>query len=154
MDPAKTFYNTCLELHTKDTSWTVFKKVFRERFRDVHSDQHHFTRLQTARQAKNGGPLEYADRCKGLARKLMSKVNRPRAQHIYRENADRMRLASFFAGLSGVVGRQVRYPKPRTLQGALNLALAVDEPERQVRRNETFDKLLDEFFRPVTSVSK
>jgi len=129
-DPAKTFYNTCLELHTKDASWPDFKKVFRERFRDIHSDQYHFTRLQTARHAKNEGPLEFADRYKGLAQKVMRKVNEPRAQQIHRENADRMCLASFVAGLSGVVGRQVRYAHPRTLQEVWNLALAVDEADR------------------------
>jgi hypothetical protein len=144
-DPARTFYNTCLELHTKDASWPDFKKVFRERFRDIHSDQYHFTSLQTARQAKNEEPLEFADRCKGLAQKVMSKVNDPRAQQIHRENADRMCLASFVAGLSGVVGRQVRYAHPRTLQEALNLPLAVDEAERQERRNETFYTRSDEF---------
>jgi len=44
-------------------------------------------------------------------------------------NADRMCLASFVAGLSGVVGRQLRYAHPRTLQVALNLALAVEDAE-------------------------
>ena len=52
------------------------------------------------------------------------------AQQIHRENADRMCLASFVAGLSGVVGRQVRYAHPRTLQEVWNLALAVDEADR------------------------
>ena len=60
----------------------------------------------------------------------MSKVNDPRAQQIHRENADRMCLGSFVAGLSGVVGRQLRYAHPRTLQEVLNLALAVDEADR------------------------
>jgi len=55
-----------------------------------------------------------------------------------------MYLASFVAGLSGVVGSQVRYAHPRTLQEALNLALAVDEAERQERRNETFCTRSDE----------
>jgi len=55
-----------------------------------------------------------------------------------------MCLASFVAGLSGVVSRQVRYTHPRTLHEALNLALAVDEAERQERRNETFCTRSDE----------
>jgi len=119
--------------------------VFRKRFCEVRSDQYHFTRLQTARQAKNDGLLEFADRCKGLAQKVMSKVNEPRAQQIHRENADRMCLASFVAGLSGVVGRQLRYAHSRTLQEAFNLVLAVDKAERQERRNETFYTRSGEF---------
>ena len=55
-DPAKSFHNTCLELHAEGTTWKKFKEVFRHRFRDVHTDQYHFMRLQTARQAKNEGP--------------------------------------------------------------------------------------------------
>lgn len=49
-DPAKSFYNTCSELHTEDTTGQKFKSVFRERFKDVHIDQYHFRRLQMARQ--------------------------------------------------------------------------------------------------------
>ena len=45
-DPAKAFYNACTELHTEDASWQDFKGAFRERFRDVHSDQYHYTLTQ------------------------------------------------------------------------------------------------------------
>jgi len=40
-------------------------------------------------------------------------------------------LASFVAGLNGIVGRQVRYAHPKSLPEALNVALAVDEAEKQ-----------------------
>jgi len=78
----------------------------------VHSDQYHFTKLQTARQANNEGPQKFADRCRRFAEKVMSKANDPIAQRIHSENADRMCLASFVAGLTGVPGRQVRYENP------------------------------------------
>jgi len=71
---------------------------------------------------------------------VISKVKDPIAQQIHRENADRMCLASFVSGLSGVVSRQVRYAHPRNLQEILNSALAVDEAEKQERRNETFTR--------------
>jgi len=45
-EPAKAFYNACTELHTKDASWQGIKSAFRERFRYVHSDQYHFTKLK------------------------------------------------------------------------------------------------------------
>jgi len=98
-DSAKSFHNTSLELHAESTTWTKFKEVFRHRFRDVHTDQYHFMRLQTARKSKNEGPQEFADRCRALAQKVM---------RIHQENAERMLLASFVAGLSGVAGHQVR----------------------------------------------
>ena len=47
---AETFYQGCAELHTKETNWQTFKDAFRSRYKDVYTDQYHFTRLQTARQ--------------------------------------------------------------------------------------------------------
>jgi hypothetical protein len=64
---AKLFYNGCPELHTEDLMWDRFKSAFSQRFKDTHSDQFHFMQLQTARQRKNEGPQELADRCKKLA---------------------------------------------------------------------------------------
>jgi len=54
-DSDRTFHNTCVDLHAEGGTW--------ERFREVHTDQYHFMRLQTSRQAKNEGPQEFADRC-------------------------------------------------------------------------------------------
>jgi hypothetical protein len=53
---AKLFYQGCTELHEAGVSWQIFKDAFRSRFKDVRKDQYHFTRLQTARQAKNESP--------------------------------------------------------------------------------------------------
>jgi len=39
----------------EDAIWQDFKNDFKERFRDVHSDQYNFITLQTARQVKNEG---------------------------------------------------------------------------------------------------
>jgi len=55
-DPAKSLYNACQELHTEDTTWQKFKAVFRQRFRDVHTDQYHYVKLETARQDRNEDP--------------------------------------------------------------------------------------------------
>jgi len=84
-DYARTFYNTCLELHAEDATWGNFKKAFREQFRDVHTDQYHFMGLQTARQAKHEGPQEFADRFRALAQKVMRKDSDSVAQRIHRE---------------------------------------------------------------------
>jgi hypothetical protein len=68
---ARSFYNGCPELHEEDATWQRFKSVFSQSFREEHSDQYHFMKLQTARQSKNESILEFADRCKGLAQKVM-----------------------------------------------------------------------------------
>ena len=73
-------------------------------------------KLQTARQGENEGPQEFADRCRGLAQKIIVKTDDPVAQRIHRQNGERMLLASFVVGLSGVPGRQVRYCAPRSMQ--------------------------------------
>ena len=102
-----------------------FKEVFSHRLRDVHTDQYHFMRLQTAREAKNEGTQECANRCRTLAQNVMCKDSDPVAQRIHRENAERMLLVSFVAGLAGVAGRKFRYQNPQTLQHALSIALSV-----------------------------
>jgi len=118
---AKLFYNGSPELHAADVTWDKFKDAFCQRFRDVHSDQFHFMQFQTARQRKGESPREFADKCRSLANKVIVKVGDPAAKRIHRENADHM-MASFVAGLSGVVGTQVRYQVPRYIGHAVSLA--------------------------------
>jgi hypothetical protein len=65
LDPAKTFYNSSLQLHAEDMMWDRFRKAFPEIFKEAHTAQYHFTELQTAREAKNEGPQEFADHCRG-----------------------------------------------------------------------------------------
>jgi hypothetical protein len=84
-------------------------------------DQYHFMRLQTAKQANNEDPLQFADRCRALALKIVCKADETVAQRNHNENVERMLLASFVTGLTGVPGRQVRYANPRTLQQALQI---------------------------------
>ena len=132
---AKLFYRCCDELHEQGATWQLFKEAFRQWYRDVHMEQCHFTKLQTIRQGKNESPQQFADRCKNLAQKAMIKSADSQIQRIHKENADRMLLASFVSGLTGTAGDQVI---PGSLEEALNLAVAVQEAERQERFNEIF----------------
>ena len=141
------FYNGCPELHAEGVTWDSFKNALSQRFKDTHSDQFHFMQLQTARQRKNESPREFADRCKGLAQKVMRKVDDPAAQRIHRENADRMLLSSFVAGLGGEIGKQVRYASPRDTEQALSIAITVQEAENQEKFNETFYTRFDDSVR-------
>jgi len=70
---AKTFYQGCAELHNKETNWQTFNEAFRSRYKDVHTDQYHFTRLQTVCKKKNECLEEFADRCLELAQKITQK---------------------------------------------------------------------------------
>jgi len=137
-DAAKMFYNGCTELHEENANWEDFKSAFRRRFRDIHPDKYYFMKLQSARQGRNGSPQEFADRCRGLAQKIMGKTDDPVAQRVHRENAARMLLASLISGLAEKVGKHVRCQNPRNLEQALQIALAVQEAEKQEKFNESF----------------
>jgi hypothetical protein len=49
------------------------------------------------------------------------------------ENAERMLLGSFVSGLSGTPDRRVRFTNPQSIHQALQIALAVEEAEKQER---------------------
>jgi len=138
LGPAKTFNNAKLELHAEGTTWEKFLRAFRERLKDVRTDQYHFTTLQTVRQARNEGPQVFADCCKVLPQKVMGKVNEPVAQRIHCENAERMCLASFVAGLVETPGRQVRFSNPQNMQEVLTITLTVTEAEKQKNNYRKF----------------
>jgi hypothetical protein len=135
---AKMFYQGCAKLHTQGTNWETYKEAFRSRYKDVHSDQYHFTRLQTAMQKKNESPQEFADRCRDLAQKITCKVDGPVVQRVHCENTERMLLASFISGMIGTVGRQTKYAAPSSMHQALQIALAVEQAEKQEKFNESF----------------
>ena len=105
----KTFYKECSEFHADGLTWPKFKTVFRNRYKDVHTNQYHSMKLQTARQAKGEDPQAFADRCRELAGKIICKVEDPEAQRIHNENSERMLLASFVTELTGNPGTQCRY---------------------------------------------
>ena len=136
-DAARQIYNGYLELHSPGVTWQKFKDVFRQRFRDTLTN-HHFMSLQTARQGRNESPQEFADRCRALSQKIVCKVDGPVVQRIHNENADRMLLASFVAGLAGVPGTQVRSQTPSAIDRALKIALAMQEAEKQGKFGECF----------------
>jgi len=124
---AKTFYKECSELHADSLTWTKFMTVFRNRYKDDHTDQYHYMKLQTARQAKGEDLQAFADRCRELAGKIVCKVEDPVAQRIHNGNSERMLLASFVTGLVGHPGTQCHYANPQSMDQALKIALTVQE---------------------------
>jgi len=49
---AKTFYKGCSEFHADGSTWPKFKTVFRNGYKDIHTYQYHYMKLQTARKTK------------------------------------------------------------------------------------------------------
>jgi hypothetical protein len=138
VDSARTFYYSCPELYRESVSWQSFKAILRDRFKDVRTDQFHYIQLQTARQRRNEGPQEFADRCRALAQKLVSKVDDSQVHHAHQANAERMLLAALVSELSGFPVKQCRYSNPQNIQQALSITLTVEQAEKQDRSNESF----------------
>jgi hypothetical protein len=125
---ANAFYSSSPELQNTCISWEHFKAKFLHRFRDFRSDQYHFMQLQTAKQKKDETAQEFLDRCHSLAMKTVPKVEDPLLQKLHYDQAQRMLLSTFTAGLSGNPGQQVRF----------QIAIAVSEAEAQEKRNLAF----------------
>ena len=128
---AMTFYTGYYEFHVEDLNRQIFKMVLRNRYKDVHTDQYHYRKLQTAREAKGEEPQAFADRSKELARKIVCKVEDPVTQRKHNENSVFMLLASFVSGLTGNPGTQCCYANPQSMDQALKMTLSVQEAERQ-----------------------
>ena len=116
----------------------MFKSVLSQRFKDTHTDQQHFMQLQTARQKKNESPQQFADRYRALSQKIMCKTSDPVAQRIHRENAERMILASFVAGLMGPPGKQVRYASRETSDRPYQMHLRFRKPKNKSELMKVF----------------
>jgi len=129
----KAFYNSSLELHAEYVTWERFRTAFRERFKDAHTYQYNFIKLQTSRDEKMKN-----HRNSQTTVGVMFNVNDPVAQWIHRGKVKRTCMASLLAGLTGNPGRQVRFANPKYMQQALKIAVAVTEAERQEKVSEIF----------------
>jgi len=131
---AKVFYKECSELHADGLTWPKFKTVFRNKYKDVHTDQYHYIKLQTAIQGKGEDPEAFADGCRESTGKIICKVEDPVAQRIHNENSERMLLASFVTELTGNPGTQCRYANPQSMDQALKNR-SVCTGGRETRKN-------------------
>jgi len=135
---AKAFYSSNPELHDTSISWENFKTKFLHGFRDVRNDQYHFMQLQTAKQQKHETPREFLDRYRSLALNTVPKVEDPLLQKFHYDQAQRMLLSTFIAGLVGNPGQMCRFQSPATVDLALQIATTVFEAEAQEKRNLAF----------------
>jgi hypothetical protein len=135
---ARDFYRATTELRDPNVTWASFKRLFTDRFRDARTDQFHFTQLQQVRQRKDESPSDFLDRCKILARRTVPIVADVSMQRAFNEQADRMLLAAYCAGLAGTVGREVRLRSPASVSEAVRIAVSVEQAELFERRNNSF----------------
>jgi hypothetical protein len=124
VDTAKAFYNATPELHVADLTWPRYKEIFLARFKDSRDEQFHHAQLHNARQSKHETVLEFADRCKALAKNVVPQVNDPAIQKLLDDQAEHGLVTAFGRGLLGRPGRHVGYATPTTLEAAIKIAVS------------------------------
>lgn len=126
---AALFLSSNEEATRDDTTYQRFREIFIERFKIKHLDQFHYSALQNASQHRHETPEQFADRCRRLCARTIRQVSDPTQQAIINEEAERRMLAAYINGLYGIVGKQVRYRMPSTLNEAIQIATTVSEVE-------------------------
>jgi hypothetical protein len=118
------------ELAQDSCSYEDLKQALVDRFSDKLPDQYYYTRLQDAAQDRDESAEEFGDRCRKLCQRTIRKVQDEEVQRIVNEEAERRLLAAYIHGLRGVVGQQVQYQMPVTMDQAVKLAVTVENAEK------------------------
>jgi hypothetical protein len=137
---ARAFYSAQPQLRADDVSYEEFRTAFINRFKDKHTDQFHYARLQNASQEKNESPEVFLDRLRKLCQRTIRSSENAEAQAVINQEADRRLLAAFINGLVGVPGRQVRLQMPETIDKALNMAVNATNAEREEKASVRDDR--------------
>jgi hypothetical protein len=118
------------ELGKDRCPYEVLKQALIERFSDKLPDQYYYTRLQEAVQERDEGAEEFGDRCRKMCQRTIRKVQDEETQRVINEEAERRLLAAYIHGLKGIVGQQVQFQMPSTMEQAVRLAVTVENAER------------------------
>jgi hypothetical protein len=124
------FLNGRGELVRDGCSYENLKEALVGRFRDKLPDQYYYTRLQDATQGRDESAEEFGDCCRKLCQRTIRKVQDEEVQRIINEEAERRLLATYIRGLKGVVGQQVQFQMPTTMEQAIKLAVTVENVEK------------------------
>ena len=135
------FLNGREELGRDGCSYEVLRQALIERFSDKLPDQYYYTRLQDAVQGKNESAEEFSDRCRKMCQRTIRKVNDEETQRIINEEAERRLLAAYVHGLRGIVGQQVQFQMPSTMEQAVRLAVTVENVEKHKQLTEGVKKV-------------
>ena len=107
--------------------------VFLKSFKDKHTGQYNYARLQTAVQEKNESPEMFLNRLRKLCQRTVCNREKPVEQAVINREADRGLLAAFINVLTGEPGRQVRLQMPDTIDKALNMAIVATNADKEDR---------------------
>lgn len=145
---AALFVNTHPDICKSETTYETIKSLMIERFTPKELDRFYYIELQTAVQGKNETPEQFADRVCKLGSRTIRITSDAREQKILNDELERRLESVFSAGLRGVVGEQVRFRMPKTMEEAVKLAVMVASAVRANHGGSSSDS------KPVFSVNK
>lgn len=128
---AKLFLNSRTDLRVPNVTFEVIERALEERFKDRQPDQHHYSMFQSAVQKRGEDPHDFLDRLRALGELTETKTNDPVKQEVIRSELQKRLLAVFTNGLYGIVGEQVRFRLPKTIEEALQIAVTVHTEEKK-----------------------
>jgi hypothetical protein len=104
----------------------------------LRPEQFHYVQLQTARQRKDESPRDFAHRVRELVLRTVPKVQDPQLEKFHYDQAKRMLLSTYIAGLIGNPGQQAHFGMPRNFDEAVRIAVTLYESEKRERSNQAF----------------
>jgi hypothetical protein len=140
---AKLFYSAKFELKADDITYAAFRTVIVNLFKDKHTDQYNYTRVQNASHEKNDSPEMFLDRLQKLCQRTVRSSNNAVVQAVINQEADRRILAAFINGLLGAPGKHVRMQMPDNIDKALNMAIVATNAEREEKAMNKDDRGLN-----------
>lgn len=127
----------CLEAHPelreREATWEMYKKVFRERFRDVAKPEHYLLKLHSLRQERDESVRAFATRCRALGEQALSHEGSAEEKKGARTQLEKGVLAAYLRGLTGEIGKLLRYSPPATLDTAVERATIMEREEMEQR---------------------
>jgi hypothetical protein len=136
----RAFYSAQRQLKADYVTYEDFRNAFVNRFKDRHTDQYNYARLQNAVQDKNESPEAFLDRLRKWCQRTIQSSNNPAEQAVINRDADRRLLAAFINGLTGTPGRQVKLQMPDTTHKALNMAIIATNADKEDRASQREDR--------------
>jgi hypothetical protein len=128
---AKAFYSSQPSLKADDCTFEELRTAFVNRFKDKHTDQYNYARVQAASQEKNESPEIFLDRLRKLSQQTVRVSANAVEQAVMNQEADRRLLAAFIHGLQWAPGRHLRMQMPENIDKALNMAIVATNAERE-----------------------
>jgi hypothetical protein len=128
---ARAFYSAQPSLKADDCTYEELRTTFLNRFKEKHTDQYNYARVQTASQEKHESPEVFLDRLRRLCQRTVYVSANAVEQAVINQEADRRLLAAFINGLHGAPGRHLRMQMPDHIDKALNMAIVATNAEKE-----------------------